>query len=194
MSRIPKKALKSSYYKAIYEDSLTRLDENHMKYLSSLYKRCWKLSLQNKHIEAESLLREGRQIVRRKESERIEEERERLEDDLHASEEEERERLEESRKRAVNERRKVMRRLYLQTNGVAPKRTRDNKKYNLRSNRVQRRAVDYFPDNLNEYILLYIEQIKHKKESLISFLTKMYSAGYIYRERTKKWGKVKMSQ
>ena len=186
MSRIPKKALKSSYYKAIYEDSLTRLDENHMKYLSSLYKRCWKLSLQNKHIEAESLLREGRQIVRRKESERIEEERERLE-------EEERKQLE-SRKRAVNERRKVMRRLYLQTNGVAPKRTRDNKKYNLRSNRVQRRAVGYFPDNLNEYILLYIEQIKHKKESLISFLTKMYSAGYIYRERTKKWGKVKMSQ
>lgn len=181
MSRIPTKALKSSYYKAIYEDSLTRLDENHMKYLSSLYKRCWKLSLQNKHIEAESLLREGRRIVRRKESERIEEERERLE-------EEERKQLEESRKRAVNERRKVMRRLYLQTNVVAP---RDNKKYNLRSNHIQRRAVDYFPDNLNEYILLYIEQIKHKKESLISFLTKMYSAGYIYRERTKKWGKVR---
>ena len=182
MSRIPKKALKSSYYKAIYEDSLTRLDENHMKYLSSLYKRCWKLSLQNKPVEAEELLRSGRQIVRRKESERIEEDR--------RMEEEERERLEESRKRAVNERRKVMRRLYLQTNGVAP---RDNKKYNLRSNHIQRRAVDYFPDNLNEYILLYIEQIKHKKESLISFLTKMYSAGYIYRERTKKWGKVKMS-
>ena len=40
---------------------------------------------------------------------------------------------------------------------------------------------------LNNYILGYIEQIKHKKELLVAFLKKMYEQGYYYNPATKKW-------
>jgi len=188
MSKIPKKALTSNYYKALYENILQRQNEPHAKYLFSLYKRCLKLSREGKPVEAEELLKSGRAIVRRKEKERIEEEN-RLQ---RAVEEEERERLEEARKRAISERRKIMRRLFIRTHGVAPvRRAKTNKRHNLRSNRVQRRIIENVPETLNEYILQYVEKIKHKKESLISFLKKMYEMGYVYRENTKKWARVR---
>ena len=176
MSKIPKRPLTSNYYKKLYEDSLTRLDENHMRYLSSLYKRSWQLSLVGKTADAEELLRSGRRIVKKKEEERL-----RIEE----AENLEKERVKESRKIALQQRRRIMSRL----TGKPVVRKRDNKKYNLRSNRVRRRVFEEFPENLNEFISLYVEQIKHKKESLIAFLKKMFEAKYVYNELTKKWGR-----
>jgi hypothetical protein len=69
---------------------------------------------------------------------------------------------------------------------------KDNKKYNLRSNVRERRVPEHLHETLDKYILDYVEKIKHKKELLHAFLVKMYNAGDIYRERTKKFAKPKV--
>jgi hypothetical protein len=43
---------------------------------------------------------------------------------------------------------------------------------------------------LNNFILDYIEQISHKKQSLYKFLKEMYQMGYRFASATKKWYRV----
>lgn len=206
--KIPKKALKPAYYKALYDDSMTRQNEPDMPYLSSAYKRAYALAVKGQAKDADELLKTARELVRSKRQARLEEEaeRERLADREAA--ERERQALAvhnvaagqtaaERAKIADTQRRKIMRRLYIRTHGAdrVPKRVkrkpRTNRRYNLRGNARQRREPEILADNLDEYILDYVEKIKHKKELLKAFLIKMFNAGMVYRERSKKFAKPK---
>ena len=187
--KIPKKALRPAYYKALYDNAMTRQNEPHMEYWIPTLKRAHKLALSGKDIEAEDLLKTARSVVRNKEKAR-QEELQAIEDS--ASREHEAQRVE-AQKIASDQRRKIMRRLYIQTHGqpVRQRPAKTNRRYNLRNNKRQRKTPERLARTFDEYLMEYISQIKHKKQLLVQFLLKMYNAGLIYRERSKKFAKPK---
>jgi hypothetical protein len=74
---------------------------------------------------------------------------------------------------------------------IAPVERAPQTRYNLRGTkrRPYQRRYEELPATINRYILDYVEKIRHKKEALIEFLTKMYRAGYVYREASKKFAR-----
>jgi len=62
----------------------------------------------------------------------------------------------------------------------------------LRDLRLRKKNAKKFKrPKLNNFMLDYIEQIKHKSVPLLKFLYKMYQNGFRYAAATRKWYKVK---